>query len=398
MYAAALVFALAGAPDPPPAPLRLADALALARTSNPTLAAARLRAPVDAGGVAVAHERPNPDLHYERAKETPRDSLAVSQLLEMGGKRGRRIAVAEATALTGQAELAQAEAEALADVRRAFFVLSGSARRLEAARELRDLAARARTAAADRFEVGDVSRLDVLQADLVLAQAENEAAALEGEEGAARVELNVLIGRDLAAPTTTADEIDVAAVPVGPEATAAALAANSALAVMDRQVAEAEARAALARAQRVPDPTLEATLTHGAEPEFTWGWRAAVGVTIPVFTRHSAQVAVEEATAALLRAQRDALAQRIRGAAGAAAARAAAQAEQYRRYRDLILPRSREVETMAEEAYRSGQTNLTTFLQALQAARELRAKALQSAADYETALADLQRALTTGPR
>jgi outer membrane protein TolC len=82
----------------------------------------------------------------------------------------------------------------------------------------------------------------------------------------------------------------------------------------------------------------------------------------------------------------------------AAAARASAQAEQYRRYRDAILPRSREVEAMAEESYRAGQSDLATLLQALQAARELRSQALRSAADYETALADLQRAMATGPK
>jgi outer membrane protein TolC len=170
------------------------------------------------------------------------------------------------------------------------------------------------------------------------------------------------------------------------------------LSVLDRQIAEAEARAALARAQRIPDPTLEASLTHDAEPDFQWGYRAALGISLPIFTRHSGQVHAEEATTALLRAEREALAQRIRGVAAAAAARAAAQSGQYRRYRDAILPESREIESMAEESYRSGQTNLVAFLQAVQAAREVRGRGVQSAADYESALADLQRAMTTGPK
>src|SRR5262249_56679050 len=97
-------------------------------------------------------------------------------------------------------------------------------------------------------------------------------------------------------------------------------------------------------------------------------------------------------------AQREAMAQRIRGAVSAAALRASAARAQYLRYRDEILPRSREVEAMAQESYRAGQTNLVALLQSLQAARELRARALQAAADFEAALADLQRAMTTGPR
>src|SRR5262249_51552552 len=99
------------APPVPDAPMTLQEALALARTPNPTLAAARLRRQVDAGGIEVARERLNPELRYERAKETPRDALGVIQVLEIGGKRDRRIAAAEAAARTGEAELAQAEAE-----------------------------------------------------------------------------------------------------------------------------------------------------------------------------------------------------------------------------------------------------------------------------------------------
>jgi cobalt-zinc-cadmium efflux system outer membrane protein len=388
------------APSPPTAPaaveLTLEDALALAR-ANPTIAAARLRRAVDQAGISVARERPNPELRYENTNELPHHALSLAQPLELGGKRGRRIALAEAVSGTGEAELAQAEAEVAAQVMGAFFTLAGAQRRLEVAREIQALNARARDAARARYEVGDVSRLDVLQAELVVAQSENEAAAVEGERASARAELNALLGRDVAAPTVAAESGELP-VPDPAVATLVALQGNTALAVLDRQLAEAEARAALARAQRTPDPTLEGTVTHGAEPEFDWGYRAAVAVVVPLFTRHTAAVQVEEATLAMVRAQREAQAQRIRGAVASASLRASAAREQYVRYRDEIVPSSREVEAMAEESYRAGQTNLAALLQALQAARELRVRALQAAADFETALAALRLATTVAPR
>jgi cobalt-zinc-cadmium efflux system outer membrane protein len=383
-------------PPPPGSPITLEEALALAR-ANPAITAARLRRAVDAAGIAVARERPNPEARYEHTNELPHDALGVAQLLELGGKRGRRIALAQAVARTGEAELAQTEAEVMADVYLAFFGLAGAQRRLEVAREIEDLAARARDAARARFEVGDVSRLDVLQAEVAFFQAENEAAAVEGERAGARAELNALVGREVTVPTVAAEAMDLA-VPEAAGATVIALEANTALAVLDRQVAEARARAALARAQRVPDPTVEGTLTHGADQEFTWGYRAAVAVTVPVFTRHTAGVRVEEATLAMVQAQREAMAQRIRGAVASAALRAAAARAQYLRYRDEILPKSREAEAMAQESYRAGQTNLVALLQSLQAARELRGRALQAAADFEAALAALRQAMTAPPR
>jgi outer membrane protein TolC len=365
--------------------------LALAR-SSPAITAARLRRAVDKAGIDVAREFPNPDARYERAKETPRESFTIEI-----GKRSRRVKVAEAIARTGAAELALTEAEVAAEVYLAFFGLASVQRRAEVAGELQDLAARARDTAGARYQVGDVSRLDVLQAELLLYQAENEATALEGERAGARAQLNVLIGRDLDAPTVASERIDLAALEPA-AATAIALQSNTALAVLDRQVDEARARAALARAQRIPDPTVEGAVTHLAEPEFTWGYRWAVAVTVPVFTRHSAQVRVEEAMVALTLAQREALAQRIRAAVASAAYRAAAARAAYLRYRDEILPKSREVEAMAQESYRAGQTNLVALLQSLQAARELRARALQAAADFEAALAALRQAMTAPPK
>jgi cobalt-zinc-cadmium efflux system outer membrane protein len=377
------------------APLRLDQALALAREKNPLLAAARLKGAVNTAGLAVARERPNPELRYERAKETPHDSFGLTQVIETGGKRGRRMDLATATVKVGEAELAQTEVEVLADVERAFFGLAAAQRKVQAADELRGLTDRARAAAQERYDAGDVSRLDVVQAELAAELAESESAALQGELRAARVDLNFRIGRPPEAPTQAGDDDagadDLATAPSGPPL-------NAALAVLDRQIFEAEARAALARAQRVPDLSLEATATHGALPEFLWGYRAAVALAIPVFTRHEGQVRVEDASLSLLRAQRSALEAQAQGLADAARARATAQGEQYRRYRETILPRAREAEAMAEDSYRSGQTNLTAFLQALQAARDIRVRALQAASDFESARADLRRALQGAAR
>jgi cobalt-zinc-cadmium efflux system outer membrane protein len=378
-------------------PLTLEQAFALAATNNRAIAAARLRRAVDEAGLEVARERPNPELRFEQAKETPHESLTAIQPLEIGGKRGRRIALAEAVSRTGDAELTRAIAEVRSQVRRSYYGLAAAQAREAIGQELRGLAGRTRDAARERFDAGDIPRLEVLQADLSLAEAENEAAAIEAELGASRAELNVLIGRDPRAATEVVDDVGEMVLPEAEAAMTAALAGNVELLTLDRELAEAQARAALARAQRVPDPALEAALTHDAPGEFDWGWRYAIGIAVPVFTRHQGAVHVEEAAIERLCVERDALVQRLEGAVGAALVRAKVQRQQYMRYRDEILPRSREVEAMAEESYRSGQTGLVALLQALQVAREARAKAVQAAYDYQVALADLERTAALGP-
>ena len=379
-------------------PLTLEQALAEARAHNPTLAAARLQAAVDGAGVAVAREWPNPEARYERTNELPREALSVAQVLELPGKRARRVAVAQAAVGSGAAEIERAQRDVEGDVRRAFYAVADAQRRSVLVLELRQIAARARATAAARFDAGDVPRLDVLQADLALLQAENEAGAQEGRTRAAVATLNVLVGREAQAATEVADADEVAALPDAESALADAMAHNAGLLVLERQAAQAKARASLARAERWPDPTVEGALTHDAEPEFNWGWRASVGLSLPLFTTHGAQVRLEEAAALALRAQRDALERRIRADVAAALYRAGAQRQVYLRYRDEILPRSRDVEAMAQESYKSGQTALPALLQALQAAREVLTQALQAQSDYDAALADLAQATTAGTK
>jgi outer membrane protein, heavy metal efflux system len=102
---------------------------------------------------------------------------------------------------------------------------------------------------------------------------------------------------------------------------------------------------------------------------------------------------LEEATLSQLTTERAATATRIAGEVASAATLADAQQQQYLRYRDQILTQALEVERMAEDSYRLGQTGVVALLQALQASRDVRLRSLQAASDFQAALADLERAI-----
>lgn len=391
---AALLAATSAMAQTPPAPaLTLAAAMERALAANPTIAASRLTRAINLAGLAVAGERLNPEAAFEIEKETPRQAFGVAVPLELGGKRSKRIAVGEATLKAGDAELAATIAQVRNDVRRAYFEALVADARSAVLHDLRDLAARARDTAQARFDSGDAPRLEVLQAGLVLATAENEATAADGAVFAARSKLNAV----LALPLDTAHALSTAIDEGGAIATSAALElarrASTELAVIDRRIDEQRARLELAHALRAPDLVPTATLTHGAEPEFTYGWRAGVAVTLPVFTTHKAGVTVEETTLSQLEAQRQAMLLRIDGDVTAAAATADAQRLAYERYRDVILPQAQEVEQLAQDSYRLGQTGIAALLQALQAARDVRLRSLATVSQFQAALADLERAI-----
>jgi outer membrane protein, heavy metal efflux system len=202
--------------------------------------------------------------------------------------------------------------------------------------------------------------------------------------------LNSLLGRDPATPVEPSDPFDAGSLPTD---LTAAIAASPDIAALDREIDEAAARERLAQAMRAPDPTISGGVLLDAEPEFMYGWKAGVAITIPVFTRHDAGVRVEAARVAQLRAQRGARVAELTGQATAAAARAGAARQRYLRYRDEIIPQLATIEAMAEDSYRSGQTGLAAFLQAMQSAREVRLLATDAGLEYQTSVADLERAL-----
>jgi cobalt-zinc-cadmium efflux system outer membrane protein len=373
--------------------LTLEAAFERALNANPTISAARLRRNVDLAGINVAMERPNPELHAEVERETPKQDVGVSLPIELGGKRTRRIAVAEATLQVGEAELAQTIVDIRNQVRQAYFARIISDQRLSVLDEIRQFAIRARDAAQARFSVGGAPRLEVLQGELALAQAENEATAAQASGRAATIQLNALLGFPVDTSLTLAPGFDATTTVTGAVALSRAQASNAELRVLDRQIAEQSAKLALAQALRRPDVTPDVTLTRDSAPEFMYGWRVAAALTVPVFTSHRAGVLVEQTTLAQLNAQRSALVARISGQVMAAAETAEAQRLAYARYQNEILPLAQQVETMAEDSYRLGQTGIAALLQALQASRDIRLRSLQTAADFQDALGQLERAI-----
>src|SRR4026207_384141 len=96
--------------------LTMQVAIERAMAANPTIAAARLRGPINLANLAVARERLNPEGSSELEKETPKEAYGVAVPLELGGKRARRIEVAEATIRAGDAEVAATIAQVRNDV------------------------------------------------------------------------------------------------------------------------------------------------------------------------------------------------------------------------------------------------------------------------------------------
>jgi cobalt-zinc-cadmium efflux system outer membrane protein len=376
-----------------PPTLTLQDALARAAEANRTVLASRTARSIGVAGIRAAGQRPNPEVNVEAERETPHWAFAGTLPIEVAGKRQRRLDVAQAELAVSDAETLRTTAEVRSEVRRAYYQAVAGVRRVEVAQELEAIATRARDAAQERFQTGAAPRLEALQSQLALAQAQNESTSAQGELAAARADLNALLAYPVDAAPTLADPLEAGPLPTLQEATQLALGGNAELQVLQKQIDEGRARVALAQAMRHPDPSVTGTFVYDSKPEFTYGWRLGAALAIPILTTGRADVAVAEATLNRAIADRDARLAEITGAVASAVSRATSARQAVLRYQQEILPASLQVEQMADESYRAGQTGLPALLQTIQAARQVRLNALQAGLDYQVALADLERAI-----
>ena len=256
-----------------PETLSLREATARALEANRTLIASRTARAVGVAELQAAGQRPNPEVGVEAERETPHWAFAGTLPLEVHGQRQRRMDVAQAGIAVSEAETAKTTADVLSDVRRAYYQVVARIRRVDVAQELEVLAGRARDAAQERFQTGAAPRLEALQSQLVLAQAQNDSTTARGELTAARAELNALLAYPTDASFALADPLEAGTLPALDEALKIALDGNTDLQVLGKQIEEGRARVALAQAIRRPDPTVTGTFVYDSKPDFTYGWR-----------------------------------------------------------------------------------------------------------------------------
>ena len=358
--------AWAQAPPEARAPVRLTldQATARALDANLTYKARLLDRDLAVSEIDIAHERPNPDFSYENQRDAPYHAFLLNVPIELGGKRSSRIRLGEASRDVTSAEIGREAADLRAEVRRAFYRLLASDRRAEFARELTSVATRARDAAQARVDSGDAPRLDLVQADLARARVVNAAATIDGERAALEEELDVLVGLPAGSHIEASGELFSDGSGLVGGATTSAPGVD--IAAAEGRVRAAEASVGLAKALRVPDLTLGGGLTDDAPPDFSFGWKATAGVTVPLFTTHRAQVTRAEVQSSQATRLAAAAHAEVDGKTAAATSRARTLGDAVSRTTRDILPASRTLTDMAQASYESGQTGMVALLQSLQ--------------------------------
>jgi cobalt-zinc-cadmium efflux system outer membrane protein len=384
--------------------------------SNGELVAARLDASRARARLRQAGLRPNPTLEVEQttgrltgSAGESETSVGVALPLELGGKRRRRIELAQAELEAVEAEVAERERRLTIEVLAVYADALAALRELEITEGLTDIDLSTTRYVQARVAEGETAPLELSLLQAEVERLRSRRALVEGRLQATLVRLKGLAGIPPEEPLRLGESL---AGPPRREPPASLEAATDIalrtrpdvrLARLTEEVAQAGLR--LARAQGTPDLTASARYMHSRsafddtpvgvlrdrDRLLTFG----VSVGLPVFNQN--QGAKEEAAIAITqtRARREFAEATVRIEVAAAYARREAAQRALFTFEQGVIVRSNENLRTIRAAYEMGEFRITDLLAEQRRLLDAQKEYTETLAEAYRALSDLQTAIGT---
>jgi cobalt-zinc-cadmium efflux system outer membrane protein len=374
-----------------PRRLTVQEALDLADRQNLDLAAARRRRAVALAGIQIARQRPNPSANFTALRDEPHEGLFFDQPVEIGGQRGRRIEVARQEGALTEVEIATLARQVRRSTREAYYASAYARAESERLGRVVKLAKRLEQIAEERFKAGDVAQLEVIQTGLELSRAEADLEVARQREKVSMSQLNALLNE----PATKAWELagaleDSTSTAPLQDLVSRAYQSNPDLQHLGGEKKVEESRHSLLKAERIPNLDFEAGVDFNSPRDFRYGPRSQISIGLPIFTRNQGEIAQSVANERVLEAETAATERSVSARVEAGFYDLEAQRTQVRLYHDRLLPVARQLESMAEESYRAGKTNILTAIEAQQAVQSVESSYLQSLEQLQDLYAGLE--------
>ncbi|MCJ1886634.1 TolC family protein [Pseudomonas sp. LA21] len=372
------------------------EALQAAFANNPDLAASGRDIGIAQGLREQAGLLPNPTLSWEQegtesANRTT--TIGISQPLELGGKRGARVALAErgqdAAALGVQARRNELRGAVISG----FYAALRAQERERLAQQSVALAQRGLTAAEGRVRAGKAAPLEANRAQVQLAEVRLEQERARRERADAYQGLAALMG--LPTPDFSAVRSAVAdrlpRLPSSDELLRR-LGDSAEMRLAQTRIEEGEAALNLAKTQRIPD--LDVSLGSQEAIEDGRSDRIAViglSMPLPLFDRNQGNILAEARRADQARDLRNATELRLRQETQQALQQWSTAQVEVSAFRSTILPSA---QTAVESATRGFEMGKFGFLEVLDAQRTLitaRDQYLQALAQVSDAWGRIER-------
>jgi cobalt-zinc-cadmium efflux system outer membrane protein len=373
--------------------LTISRVIAIARDQAPQVLESDTRVAEARGRLIRARAWSNPEIEAVTGRtdrEEQRAEVELSVAVGPGIKRSRRVEAAMAELRAEELEAREVRRLAVGAALEAYFRALHVEGRLAVARRRLDLAEQLDRLTRERVRSGDAALLESRVAEVELSRARSEILSEEQEVASTRLELALALG--LPTPSVfaiggeLADRSFFEGLPDEPD-----IDGRPDVLALENRVKAAAAEQSLAGASVLPDVSFRLKYDQEAEGR---AWMPGVALTLPLFDRGQGERA--QARARLERSRLELARRRVIASASYDAARrryeAAVAAVQELETRGI--PRSAEVESMVEESYRAGKTDLGSLL-------VLRRDALETRREYVNRLLDaavrgVELALATG--
>jgi outer membrane protein, heavy metal efflux system len=399
-----------------PQKLSLAEAKEIAFERNWDLLAAKSGIDAAQAQLIVVKEYPNPTLSWTTAKIGTHESAtplgnsiwnrsydtiaAVSQLVEIAGKRGDRQRAARAGIMGARARFFDAKRTLDQGVTKAYVAALLAGENVGVLNESAKYLLHEADIANARFKAGDLSDSDRKQIEINAEQYELQAKAAEATAVQARVAVEVLMG--VSHPKgewEPAESLTLLVTASTPNQDALPQGSRSDVLAAEEDLRSARENLKLQKAVRIPDPTFSVQYEHeppgGGPPVDTFG--VGVSFPLPLWNRNggnikSAQAQQEQSTIALGKVKLQVLSD----IANAEVAYKEAS-ERLHRYEDQIRPKAGSVRESVAFSYEKGGASLVDLLDAERTDNDVRQATAQAMSDTVSAAADLKAARAVLP-
>lgn len=313
------------------------------------------------------------------------------------GERAHRREVASSRIDEVRAQVWSAEWDLVGQLRLARLAVWERHRALQLARLQSDLRRRLVESVSANAELGDSTRLEVMFAELELAEAEQTTVRKETELARARSELNELVGLPASAelPLTDLDAPLVVSSLADPPKTEdlerRVVAGRPELRELEASYRAAEKELELAVRRQYP--SLFIGPSFGREPEHESYLGFALGIDLPIFDRNQGEIAEKEARRQTLQAAYRAMLHHSVAAAGRALTVAQAMKREFDARVQSTVPRADRLAELSTQALQGRDIGALAWIQTQRTILDTRAAYLESAVAYQRAVIEYEAAI-----
>lgn len=386
-------------------PITISDAVAIFLQQNLQLIAARYDIDTAEAEKLTARLRPNPQLSISTSgiplaftgpfiKEQTYD-YGISQTFELGGKRRKRMAAADANADLARGQFQTVVWQLTNDLKKKFYTALLAESLLKLAQENQKTFAETLEHTTELYKAGEISGLELKRLEVEKLKFDTDVANSERDYEVAVRDLRVTLGGDYRTmEIDVAGTLDYQPYDFSPdELRDKALAARPDLKAAQLSERAANASIRLQNARRIPDLTLGAGIEQ--VPLDTSTYNVGVGITLPLFDRNQGERAKALIDRQRAQNQQQLITNQVLSDVDKAMVAVELQKRRVELYRTGVLTKVDEIQNLTEFALKAGESSTLDLLDAIRTRRDTLASYYQALFDYQASLLDLELATAT---